>query len=168
MLGSEMIARRKKQRNAWRQFLKDSAPNYCLTLTFSPSMSFERASREVDRLHKRMLRELLGRRYYKKHNQPFGIAFTEYASSPFQASKLGAPHFHILYWIPQHLETTLKTLDIGLLWHRLNMASNRSAYLDEITQKQARTINYVTKDFAVAPLDHEFIILGEPERYTTD
>jgi hypothetical protein len=164
MIGSELIARRKKVRTAWREWLRDSQPNYCLTLTFSPSTSFERASATLDEFHKRLLKELMGRRYYKKDNQPFGIAFTEYASTKFQVSKLGAPHFHILYWIPNNLEAKTKALDIEPLWHFLNPISNRTAHLDDITQKQAPTIKYVTKDFPMAPLDHEFIMLGQPEK----
>lgn len=164
MIDFELIARRKELRRPLRKWLNDKQPNYCLTLTFSPSTSFERASATLNVLHNRLLRELMGRRYYKKDNQPLGIAFTEYASTKFQASKLGAPHFHILYWIPEHLEAKLKALDIDLLWHLLNPITNRTAHLDDITKKRAPTINYVTKDFPMAPLDHELIVLGQPDK----
>jgi hypothetical protein len=164
-LTPEIITRRKQEKQAWKCFLNERLPTHCLTLTFSAAARFDMAANHLMLFHRKMLRSILGARYYRKTNQPFGIGFTEYASLAERMSELGAPHFHIVYWVPPAHEAAFEALNAQKLWHTINPISNRTAYLDKPTH-WPQTITYILKQYPWAPIGHEYIILGQPERFT--
>lgn len=161
-LTPEIIGRRKQEREAWTGFLNNHLPTHCLTLTFTAGARFDMAATHLMLFHKKLLRSLLGARYYRKPDQPFAIAFTEYASIADRFSELGAPHFHAVYWVPHQYEAAFDGINTETIWQEIDPTSNRTAYLDR-PRHWPKTITYILKQYPWAPIGHEYIILGQPE-----
>jgi len=179
----DLRQRRKKEIESWTRFLYEQRPNFFLTLTFNDLSSLKAkldpvnaprdliaaaAEKALRRFYNKLLRKLLGRRYYKKKDaQPLAFAFLERASlrgkpNGRQFCPQNSPHYHVHLCVPDRLVPRLTEIDIEALWKSVNPNVHRTARLKFNATDLARRnrVRYTAKQYVRGPVDYGYAILG--------